>query len=179
MLDYICLDIDVFIEVCDEKIGNQTKVQVVKNKLAPPFRECEFDIRFGEDNNPETRELEREMKVGISPRRLLKAASQGEVSGVCRTTNSAFVGLLGELGAKNEEVRLVITRFYNDDGTVFSTHMHSELRNPHNETNWMKFDATPFPKQLSVNQESWIKELRTKRKEILPFITDFLIPKNY
>ena len=49
----------------DEVVGNQTRVKVVKNKLAPPFKQVEFDIMYGEGVSKTGEIIDLGVKAGI------------------------------------------------------------------------------------------------------------------
>ncbi len=53
------------IKVQDEAVGNTTRIKVAKNKLAPPFRQVEFDIMFGEGVSRTGEIIDLGVKAGV------------------------------------------------------------------------------------------------------------------
>jgi len=49
----------------EEVVGNQTRVKVVKNKLAPPFKQVEFDIMYGEGVSKTGELVDLGVKAGV------------------------------------------------------------------------------------------------------------------
>ena len=49
----------------DEVVGNQTRVKVVKNKMAPPFKQVEFDIMYGEGVSKVGELIDLGVKAGV------------------------------------------------------------------------------------------------------------------
>lgn len=53
------------VKKADEVVGNETRVKVVKNKVAPPFRQADFDIMYGQGINREGEIVELGVKHGL------------------------------------------------------------------------------------------------------------------
>ena len=74
-----------------EMVGNRTKIKVVKNKIAPPFKEAEFDIMFGEGISKEGDILDLAVNMGVVNKSGAWYAYNGEKIGQGRENAKSYL----------------------------------------------------------------------------------------
>lgn len=95
----------------DEVVGNRTKVKIVKNKVAPPFREVEFDIVYNEGISQVGELIDLGVKFGIVDKAGAWFAFQGERIGQGRENAKDFL-------RENEDIRARIKQLILDSAGI-------------------------------------------------------------
>ena len=87
----------------EEAVGNQTRVKVVKNKVAPPFKQVEFDIMYGEGISRTGELVDLGSKAGIIEKSGAWYSFDGQRIGQGRENTKAFLKEHPELAATIEK----------------------------------------------------------------------------
>ena len=88
----------------DEVVGNQTRVKVVKNKLAPPFKQVEFDIMYGEGVSKMGEILDLGVKAGVVEKSGAWFSYDSQRIGQGRENAKTFLKANPDMAAKIEAV---------------------------------------------------------------------------
>ena len=86
-----------------EMVGNRTRIRVVKNKIAPPFKEAEFDIMFGEGISREGDILDLAANTGVINKSGAWYAYEGDKIGQGRENAKQFLKQNPEICREVEE----------------------------------------------------------------------------
>ena len=106
-----------------EVVGNRTRVKIVKNKVAPPFKEAEFDIMFGKGISKEGDILDLAADCGIIVKSGAWYAYNGDKIGQGRENAKTY---LRENPLVCEEVEAKVREKFQLDGTVEETDAEGE-----------------------------------------------------
>jgi len=87
----------------EEVVGNQTRVKVVKNKVAPPFKQVEFDIMYGEGISKTGELVDLGVRAGIVEKSGAWFSFNGERIGQGRENTKAFLKEHPKLAAEIEK----------------------------------------------------------------------------
>jgi recombination protein RecA len=87
----------------EEVVGNQTRVKVVKNKVAPPFKQVEFDIMYGEGISKTGELVDLGVKAGIIEKSGAWFSFNGERIGQGRENTKAFLKEHPKMGVEIEK----------------------------------------------------------------------------
>ena len=87
----------------EDVVGNQTRVKVVKNKVAPPFKQVEFDIMYGEGVSKVGELVDLGSKVGVVEKSGAWYSFEGERIGQGRENTKAYLKEHPDTAAKIEK----------------------------------------------------------------------------
>ena len=100
----------------DEIVGNQTRVKVVKNKVAPPFKQVEFDIMYGEGISKQGELIDLGVKADIVEKSGAWFSYDGQRIGQGRENAKAFL-------RDNPKVAISIERAIRENAGLVSDHL--------------------------------------------------------
>jgi len=100
----------------DEIVGNQTRVKVVKNKVAPPFKQVEFDIMYGEGISKHGELIDLGVKANIVEKSGAWFSYEGQRVGQGRENAKAFL-------RNNPKVATAIKRAILENAGLVSDHL--------------------------------------------------------
>ena len=106
-----------------EVVGNRTRIKVVKNKIAPPFKEAEFDIMFGKGISREGDILDNAANLGIVNKSGAWYAYEGEKIGQGRENAKQFLREHPELC---QEIETKVRTHYEMDGPAEAEDSNAE-----------------------------------------------------
>ena len=87
----------------EEVVGNQTRVKVVKNKVAPPFKQVEFDIMYGEGVSKVGELVDLGVKAGVVEKSGAWFSFDSQRLGQGRENGKAFLKANPEVGATHRK----------------------------------------------------------------------------
>ncbi|MEE9389519.1 MAG: recombinase RecA [Paracoccaceae bacterium] len=115
----------------DEIVGNSTRVKVVKNKVAPPFKQVEFDIMYGK---------------GIS--KTGELVDLGVKAGIVEKSGSWYSYGDERIGQGRENVKTYLA-----ENTQIALEIEDKIRASHG----LEFDYTPKPKKAKSSDDAVVE----------------------
>jgi recombination protein RecA len=110
-----------------EVVGNRTRVKVVKNKVAPPFKQCEFDIMYGKGISREGSVLDIGVDLGIIKKSGAWYTYEGEQLGQGRENAKGFLNTNPEIMVEvSERIRREMGIGVEDEGDDLMTDLDDE-----------------------------------------------------
>jgi recombination protein RecA len=108
-------------------VGNRTRIKIVKNKIAPPFKEAEFDIMFGKGISREGDILDLAANIDVVKKSGSWYAYEGEKIGQGRENAKAYLMERPEVMA---EIEQKVRNHYHLDGAENTASEDLKLQKP-------------------------------------------------